>query len=344
MLITLVSQQASRVAYLSALATAARLTLPTSTTACFLPRLPPQQSPRFSTATTRNMASTWSGEKVHADASPSELETDPRMVAAKYFPEFDVQKRVIIVTGGGRGLGLAMAEALFQGGAIVHCFDRLPEPDQEFVKVQKLDDRIPGGHLHYHCIDITDTQSLQKLMAEIAEQYSRLDGVIAAAGIQQVTPALEYQKKDIEEMLDVNYTAAFMTAQEAGKQMIRFKTPGSIAVVASISGQIANRGLFSPIYNSSKAAVIQLTKNLAMEWGGHGIRVNALCPGHILTPMVRANFQDQPELEPIWRKEIMLGRLSNPEEFRGPAIFLMSKASSFMTGSMLNVDGGQTAW
>jgi len=226
----------------------------------------------------------------------------------------------------------------------VHCLDRLPEPDQDFLRVQQYEDRIPGGELHYHSIDIRDTGALQRLIATIAERNSRLDGCIAAAGIQKITPALDYQQKDVEDMLAVNYTAVFMTAQEVGKQMIRFNTPGSIVMIASISGQIANKGLKSPIYNSSKAAVIQLSKNLAMEWGKHGIRVNALCPGHILTPMVKANFEEQPDLEETWKKEIMLHRLSSPDEFRGVSIFLLSKASSFMTGAALNVDGGQTAW
>lgn len=135
--------------------------------------------------------------------------------------------------------------------------------------------------MHYHSIDIRATDDLQKLMATIAETYDRLDGCVAAAGIQKVTPALEYGKEDVENMLDVNFTAAFLTAQEAGKQMIRYNTPGSIVLVGSISGQIANRGLYSPIYNSSKAAIIQLARNLAMEWGQHKIRVNALCPGHV---------------------------------------------------------------
>ncbi|KAK5941338.1 putative secondary metabolism biosynthetic enzyme [Knufia obscura] len=293
-------------------------------------------------------------------------EDEVRSMALKYFPEFNVQQYVVIVTGGGRGLGLTMAEALYQAGAIgmiawgphhaargtigtdffrtVHCLDRLPEPEEEFLRVQKQEHRIPGGAIEYHSIDIRDTYALQKLIAVIAERYSRLDGVIAAAGIQKITSALEYKQQDVEDMLAVNYTAAFMTAQEVGKQMIRFKTPGSIVMIASISGQIANKGLQSPIYNSSKAAVIQLSKNLAMEWGKHGIRVNALCPGHILTPMVKANFEEQPDLEETWNKEIMLHRLSSPNEFRSVAIFLLSQGSSFMTGASINIDGGQTAW
>lgn len=182
----------------------------------------------------------------------------------------------------------------------MHCLDRLPEPADEFTRVRNKTDRIPGGQLHYHSIDIRASSNLQKLIATIAGTYDRLDGCVAAAGVQKVTPALEYQEEDVKSMLDVNFTAAFMTAQEVGKQMIRFKTPGSIVLVGSISGQIANRGLNSPIYNSSKAAIIQLARNLAMEWGQHNIRVNALCPGHVSLPKVL-----QPVLEPYCRAVVL---------------------------------------
>lgn len=100
----------------------------------------------------------------------------------------------------------------------------------------------------------------------------------------------------------------------------------------------------TPVYNSSKAAVIQLGRNLAMEWGKEGIRVNSLCPGHIVTPMVMKNFEDNPGLRETWERENMLGRLSRPEEYRGAVLFLLSDASSFMTGNSLVIDGGHTAW
>lgn len=121
-------------------------------------------------------------------------------------------------------------------------------------------------------------------------------------------------------------------------------------LVASMSGMIANKGMTSPVYNSSKAAVIQLTRSLAMEWGKvnekgeGGIRVNCLCPGHIITPMVQQVFDEEPESKEVWQAENMMGRLAHPEEFRGAALFLLSDASSFMTGASLVIDGGHTAW
>lgn len=155
-------------------------------------------------------------------------------------------------------------------------------------------------------------------------------------------------------MMDINYKGVFCSATACARQMIRYRCKGSLLLVASMSGFIANKGLITSVYNSSKAAVIQLSKNMAMEWGQAikrddgtvegGIRVNALCPGHIITPMVEQNFEEVPGLKETWEKENMLGRLSLPTEYRGAALFLLSEASSFMTGASLVIDGGHTAW
>jgi len=117
-----------------------------------------------------------------------------------------------------------------------------------------------------------------------------------------------------------------------------------------MSGVVANKGLPCPVYNSSKAAVIQLVKNLAMEWGPvqasgtEGIRVNCLSPRHIITPMVLENFKEVPSLQETWERENMLGRLATPDEFKSAGLFLLSNASSLMTGNNLVSDGEHTAW
>lgn len=129
---------------------------------------------------------------------------------------------------------------------------------------------------------MTDPDNVERVSAEIADKHSRMDGLIAAAGIQQVTPALEYSVPDMEKMLAVNYTGVFTSAKAAARQMIKYDCKGSIVLIASISGLIANVGLITPVYNSSKAAVIQLGRNLAMEWAPMGIRVNSICPGGLL--------------------------------------------------------------
>lgn len=181
-------------------------------------------------------------------------------------------------------------------------------------------------------------------MRAISDEYGRLDGLIAAAGIQQETPALEYTAEDANLMFEVNCTGVFMTAQAVAKEMIRWGNGGSIAMIASMSGTVANRGLICPAYNASKAGVIQLGRNLAAEWGQFGIRVNTISPGYIVTQMVEALFEQFPERRRDWPTQNMLGKLSLPQEYRGAAVFLISDASSFMTGSDLRIDGGHCAW
>lgn len=229
-------------------------------------------------------------------------------------------------------------------GFLVHCLDRLPEPDNDFQLIQERITPVSGGSLHYGHVDVTDSAHVKTVISAIAKQHSGINGLIAAAGIQQITPAIEYSVEDVRKMLDINYTGLFATATAVATQMMKYECNGSILLVGSMSGFIANKGLISPVYNSSKAAVIQLGRNLAMEWGKHGIRVNTLCPGHIVTPMVKKNFEDEPHLKKIWEDENMLGRLAKPEEFKGAGIFLLSNASSFMTGATLTIDGGHTAW
>ncbi|EPS30580.1 hypothetical protein PDE_05532 [Penicillium oxalicum 114-2] len=258
-------------------------------------------------------------------------------------PEFSLAGKVVCVSGAGRGLGLTQAEALLEAGAKVYALDRLEEPAAEFAQIQKRAKEL-GTELHYRRIDVRDTELLNSVIEAIGDTEGRLDGLIAAAGIQQETPALEYSAKDSNTMFDVNVTGVFMTSQAVAKQMIRFGNGGSIAMIASMSGTIANRGLICPAYNASKAAVIQLARNLAAEWGQYNIRVNTISPGYIVTQMVENLFQQFPERREQWPKENMLGRLSRPEEYRGAAIFLLSDASSFMTGSDLRMDGGHAAW
>ncbi|OAX80680.1 hypothetical protein ACJ72_04984 [Emergomyces africanus] len=262
----------------------------------------------------------------------------------KVYPNFSLKNKVYVVTGAARGLGLCMAEAMTEAGAEVHCLDILVEPAPEFVETQELAARSHVGSLYYHHVDVRDTKFLNDTIVKIAGRHQRIDGLVAAAGIQQIMPAIDYTAEDITRIMDVNYTGAFMTAQAVARQMIAYENHGSIVLIASMSGLIANKGLISPAYNASKAALIQLARSLAMEWGQEGIRVNSLSPGHIITPMVEKNFEEVPGLEKIWERENMLGRLASPEEFTGAAIFMLSEGSSFMTGANLVIDGGHTAW
>ncbi|EXJ79012.1 oxidoreductase [Capronia epimyces CBS 606.96] len=261
-------------------------------------------------------------------------------------PEFDLTGRVVLVSGAARGLGLALAEACLEAGATVYALDRLPPSEQspDFSRIQARAKDELGTQLHYRQIDVRDVPGLNMIVGEIADTEGRMDGLIAAAGIQQETPALEYTPEDANRMFEVNITGVFMTSQAVAKQMIRFKNGGSLVLIASMSGTVANRGLICPAYNASKAGVIQLARNLASEWGQHSIRVNTISPGYIVTAMVEELFKSFPERRTDWATQNMLGRLSAPNEYRGAAVFLVSNASSFMTGSDLRIDGGHSAW
>lgn len=163
-------------------------------------------------------------------------------------PEFSLKNRVIVVSGGGRGLGLVQCEALLEAGAVVHAIDRLPLPtaDSEFSKVADRAEKELDTSFTYHRLDVRDNALLNDTVAEIAEKHGRIDGLIAAAGIQQETPALEYSQEDSDKMMGVNITGVFMTAQAVARQMIKRKQRGSLVLIGSMSGTVANRGLICP--------------------------------------------------------------------------------------------------
>lgn len=159
----------------------------------------------------------------------------------KRLPEFKLVDRVVLVSGAARGLGLTQAEALLEAGATVYALDRLPEPSPDFARIQKHAAEELGTTLHYRQIDVRDSEALNKTIVEIGDAEGRMDGLVAAAGIQQETPALEYTQEDANHMFSINITGVFMTSQAVAKQMIRFGKGGSIVMIASMSATVANR-------------------------------------------------------------------------------------------------------
>lgn len=156
-------------------------------------------------------------------------------------PELNLTDKVVVVSGAARGLGLTQAEALLEAGATVYALDRLLEPSPDFYRVQKRAAEELGTTLYYKQIDVRNVEALNEVVQTIGEDTGRMDGLIAAAGIQQETTALDYTAKDANLMFEINITGVFMTAQAVAKQMIRFGNGGSIVLIASMSGTIANR-------------------------------------------------------------------------------------------------------
>lgn len=160
-------------------------------------------------------------------------------------PEFSLKDKVILVTGAGRGLGLVQSEALLEAGAKVYALDRLEKPDPDFQRVQDRAQEL-GTSLSFSRLDIRDNISLNATVAKIAEENGRIDGLLACAGIQQETSALEYTMEDSDKMMGINITGTFMTAQAVARQMVKLGQPGSMVLIASMSGSVANKALICP--------------------------------------------------------------------------------------------------
>lgn len=251
---------------------------------------------------------------------------------------FRLDQQTVFITGAGSGIGQAIAIGMAQAGANVACFD-LPTSgglDETVAQVQKL-----GRQALPLTGDVTDAASLQAAIATLVDKFGSLEVAVNCAGIANATPAEAMPLEQWQRMIDVNLTGVFLSCQAEAKAMLPTKR-GSIINIASMSGVIINRGLLQAHYNSSKAAVIHLSKSLAMEWVERGVRVNSISPGYTLTPM-----NDRPEVAEqlkAFAAETPMGRIATVDDMVGPAIFLASDASAFCTGVNLLVDGGFVCW
>ncbi|EJC99848.1 NAD-binding protein [Fomitiporia mediterranea MF3/22] len=256
--------------------------------------------------------------------------------------EFSLSGRVAVVTGGQRGLGLEMAEALTEAGATVYCLDLPSQPDESFGATQKYVSKLglsDNARLEYASVDVTDQKAIWDVVGKIAKKEGRLDACVAAAGILVAEECLEHSAEGFEKQMNVNVNGVLYTAQAAGRQMVKFGTPGSIVLIASLSGSVTNRDQHCVAYNSSKSAVIQMGRSLACELGPKNIRVNTISPG-----MTKAFLKSQPGLIDFWADMNPLRRVGRPDELRGVVTWLTSDASSFCTGSDILISGGHHSW
>jgi NAD(P)-dependent dehydrogenase (short-subunit alcohol dehydrogenase family) len=188
--------------------------------------------------------------------------------------------------------------------------------------------------------DVTDAATVQAAVEQIVDRLGQIDVLVNNAGTCIHRPALDVTPAEWQIVLDVNVNGVWNCAQAFGRQMVAQRS-GVIVNIGSISAQIVNRPQWQAGYNASKAAVHQLTKSLAAEWAPHGVRVNALAPGYVKTEMAPV---DEPQFRRQWIEDAPMQRYAMPAELGPSVVFLASDASSFMTGSVLVVDGGYTVF
>lgn len=251
---------------------------------------------------------------------------------------FDLTGEKAIVTGGGQGLGREMALALAEAGADVAVVQRRVEiAEKTAEEIRKL-----GRDSIALQVDVSRSADVQQMVGTVKERFGKIDILINSAGISGKSPAfLDVTEEQWDTMLNAHLKGTMLCSQAVGREMIREKK-GSIINMSSISGFIVNRPQDQASYNTAKAAIAHLTKSLAMEWVRYNIRVNAIAPGYFRTPMTAASLAS--ERAEKWRELTPMGRVGEPHEIKGLALLLASNASSYITGSVIFIDGGYTCW
>ncbi|NUR84310.1 MAG: glucose 1-dehydrogenase [Nonomuraea sp.] len=246
---------------------------------------------------------------------------------------FSLAGRTAVVTGASSGIGARFARVLARAGAKVVLAAR------RFDRLQEVAETCPGS-LPVRC-DVLDAEDRARLVATAVEQLGGLDVLVNNAGVSRVVPAVEQSVAEFASTVELNLTATFALCREAAPHMIE-AGGGSIVNVASVYGLVASGGLPQAAYAASKGGVVSLTRDLAAQWAGHGLRVNALCPGWFPSEMTAGMVDDERGRAWIERRT-PLRRVGAPEELDGALLFLAGPASSYVTGIALPVDGGYSA-
>jgi NAD(P)-dependent dehydrogenase (short-subunit alcohol dehydrogenase family) len=253
--------------------------------------------------------------------------------------KFNLKDNVAIVTGGAQGLGKAMATALAQAGSHIVIADIDMKEAQRTANDLQKEGVIEAIAIQ---VDVTQPEQVEHMVNATMEKFNRIDVLFNNAGIAMHVKIEDMDFHDWSKIMDVNLHSVFLVSKAVGKIMIKQKR-GSIINISSMSGIIVNTPQCQAAYNTSKAAVIMLTKSLAAEWAQHNIRVNTIAPGYIKTELTRPFFEGNSEMVKQWVDLTPMKRPGNPEELQGIALYLASDASSFATGGVFVIDGGYTS-
>lgn len=245
---------------------------------------------------------------------------------------FRLDGRVAVVIGAGSGIGQSAARGLAAHGAFVVCADLRQEAAERTVSEI-------SGRATAKSVDITQTESVVELFRAVIEQHRRLDVVVTTPGANVRKPIARYQDAEFDRVIELNLKGAFRVLREAGRIMSE-RASGSIIAFSSIRSQVVEPG--QGVYAATKAGIVQMVRALAAELGSRGVRVNAIAPGVVETPLTQP-IKDRPEWYAAYAAKSVFGRWATADEMVGPVVYLASDASSYVTGSVLFVDGGWTA-
>lgn len=252
--------------------------------------------------------------------------------------DFDLSGQTALITGAGRGIGLATARTLAAAGADIIVAEYVVENGQKAAaEIKAL-----GRRSMFIEVDVRQPQSVSQMAATALQTFPQIDILVNNAGIAYSVNAEDSTNEDWLNMMNVNLNGVFWCCRAIGRHMLE-RGSGVIVSIASMSGMIVNKPQPQAAYNASKAAVIMLTKSLAAEWAERGVRVNCVSPGYIGTDMTLESFS-MPERKRIWLEMTPMGRVGAPEDIASAVHYLASPAAQFATGTNLVVDGGYTSW
>jgi NAD(P)-dependent dehydrogenase (short-subunit alcohol dehydrogenase family) len=250
-------------------------------------------------------------------------------------PSFRLDQKVAVVSGAGRGIGRALAVGFAESGANVVLLSRT---EKDLLETASLVEE-KGSKALIIPTDVTNREEVQSAIKMVVEKWGKIDILVNNAGMNIRSQALQVTDEEWQMIMDTNLKSAFMLSQEVGKVMKERDEGGKIINISSVAGHIALRT--GVVYAATKAALIQMTKVLAMEWGQYGIHVNAIGPWYFKTPLTEKLLSDQTYVNEIL-SVTPLKRIGELPELVGPAVFLASDAANYITGQTIFVDGGMT--